>query len=81
MLPDGDPPLVPYKVVPGGIMRADAPDPPLVPHALPLAEVRATMRGLRTYLDTLYPTARELLEVGIDHIEAACDEMEGVPDV
>jgi hypothetical protein len=51
-----------------------------VPAALPLPEVRATMRGLRSYLDTLYPTARELMQVGIDHIEAACDEMEGVPD-
>ena len=54
--------------------------PPLVPAALPLAEVRATMRALRSYLGELYPTARELMTVGIDHIEAACDEMEGVPN-
>jgi hypothetical protein len=51
--------------------------PDLVPAALPLAEVRATMRALRSYLPELYPTARELMAVGIDHIEAACDQMEG----
>jgi len=54
--------------------------PDLVPAALPLAEVRATMRALRSYLGELYPTARQLMTIGIDHIEAACDEMEGVPD-
>lgn len=38
------------------------------------------MQALRSYLPDLYPTARELLEVGINHIEAACDEMEGDSD-